>query len=201
MGVIIGYGEMLLTRPRPPEETARKVAEMVAAARRAAALTAEPLRFARHERPSPQDLDLGAAVVETARFLEHLIGEDIRLQTEVAEGLPPVHADRAQLEHVLASLALNARDAMPGGGVLRIRVARAEDGGQVALTVSDNGTGMAPEVLARAFEPFFTTKDVGKGSGLGLAGVYGIVQQSAGRIEIDSTPGQGTRVVIHLPAR
>jgi PAS domain S-box-containing protein len=200
MGVVIGYGEMLLSRPRPPEETSRKVAEMVAAARRAASLTAELLRFARHERPSPQDLDLGAVVVETARFMEHLIGEHIRLETEVAEGLPPVHADRAQVEHVLAALALNARDAMPEGGVLRIGVARGEDGA-VTLTVSDTGSGMSPEVMARAFEPFFTTKDVGKGSGLGLASVYGIVQQSAGRIEIDSAPGQGTAVVIHLPAR
>jgi CheY-like chemotaxis protein len=139
-------------------------------------------------------------------LLRRTVDERIAIRLEVADGLWPIRSDAAQIEAAIVNLALNARDAMPEGGELAIRLANTrlaqgelESGDYVELTVSDTGTGMPPDVLKRAFEPFFTTKGVGKGTGLGLSTTYGFIKESRGHIEIDSTPGAGTSVRILLP--
>jgi CheY-like chemotaxis protein len=150
----------------------------------------------------PTNVDLNAIVRDAARLIAPLLGERIRLSTELADDLPMVHADPGQLEQVLLNLALNARDAMPDGGRLRIATAVAETdaGARVSLTIRDTGVGMDAETLPHVFEPFFTTKRVGKGSGLGLATSYGIVKQSSGDIRVESAgPGQGATFTILLP--
>ena len=131
-------------------------------------------------------------------MLSRLIGETIEIAMLAGDELPPVLADRAQLEQVVINLAINARDAMPGGGTLAIETGVA--GGHVRLAVSDTGTGIEPGVLERIFEPFYTTKDVGLGTGLGLATVHGIVTQSGGRVEVGSNPGLGSTFTVLLPA-
>jgi CheY-like chemotaxis protein len=143
------------------------------------------------------------------KLLARTLGERVTIATDLDDRLPEVCVDHAQFEAALINLAVNARDAMPDGGTLGIRIqgraAPAPDGGEDARTVeiaiTDTGTGMSPSVLARVFEPFFTTKEAGKGTGLGLSMVYGFVQQSGGTIAVESSPGQGTRFVITLPAR
>jgi two-component system cell cycle sensor histidine kinase/response regulator CckA len=137
-------------------------------------------------------------IAETERLLERTLGEHVELRTTVEPGLGQVRADRAQLEQVLVNLSINARDAMPDGGVLTIDARNAGD--CVRLTVSDTGAGMAQEVLDRAFEPFFSTKPAGEGTGLGLATVYGIVRGADGSIELRSDEGSGTTVIVQLPA-
>ncbi len=179
---------------------------------RAASLTRQLLAFSRKQVFQPKVLDLNTVVTETARLLKRLIGEDIELLSPLDPGLGRVRADPGQLQQVILNLALNARDAMPNGGRLTIataNVAPDEDprgadagawpGGWVVLAVSDTGCGMPADVRERIFEPFFTTKEPGKGTGLGLSTVYGIVQQSDGRIQVDSEVGQGTVVRIYLP--
>src|SRR5687768_9688794 len=146
-------------------------------------------------------------------LLRRTIGENVdHLQTVFAESLPLIKADRGQIDQVVMNLAVNARDAMPGGGRLAIETARfevddeygrlrgIEPGTYVRLTVSDTGTGMSPELVNRAFEPFFTTKAKGEGTGLGLATVYEIVRQAGGDVSIESEPGSGTTVRVDLPA-
>ena len=174
------------------------VVEIGRAADRAAALTRQLLMFSRREVVTPEVLDLGELVAEIESLLARSLGERIELTIDCAEDLPPVLADRSRIEQVLVNLAVNARDAMPEGGPLTIRVARAGQGVEVA--VSDAGTGMAPDVADRAFEPFFTTKPLGEGTGLGLATVHGIVTDSGGEVSIHSTPGEGTEVRFRLPA-
>ena len=154
--------------------------------------------FSRREVVTPEVLDLGELVAEIESLLARSLGERIELTIDCAEDLPPVLADRSRIEQVLVNLAVNARDAMPEGGPLTIRVSRAGQGVEVA--VSDAGTGMAPDVADRAFEPFFTTKPLGEGTGLGLATVHGIVTDSGGEVSIHSTPGEGTEVRFRLPA-
>jgi CheY-like chemotaxis protein len=158
----------------------------------------------------PVVLDLNTVVRELEPMLRRLIGEDIRLVTDLAAGLGPIKADRNQLEQVLVNLAVNARDAMPTGGRLTIETANEDQivpedgpeavaGPRVVLTVRDTGHGMDEHTRAHLFEPFFTTKEVGQGTGLGLATVYGIVRQSGGRIAVDSAPGAGAAFRIVLP--
>jgi CheY-like chemotaxis protein len=162
---------------------------------------------------TPQVLDLNQVITEVHKLLSRVIGEDIRIEVASAVNLDRVKADPGQIEQVIINLAVNARDAMPQGGFLRIATANvtldsefakqrdgAMPGRYVALTMQDNGCGMTAEVLSHVFEPFFTTKPTGKGTGLGLATVYGIVRQSGGYITIDSVPGAGTKVTIYLPA-
>jgi CheY-like chemotaxis protein len=157
-------------------------------------------------------LDLHVVVAEMATMLRRLIGEDIQLVTVSRTSLGRIKADRGQLEQVVMNLAVNARDAMPGGGQLTIETANVDlderdtrrlpgvrPGPAIMLAVGDTGTGMEPEVRAHLFEPFFTTKGVGKGTGLGLATVYGIVKQSGGAIAVDTAPGRGTTFRIYLP--
>jgi len=161
----------------------------------------------------PKVLDLNAVVSETAAMLQRLIGEDILFATALAPELCRVKVDPGQLDQVILNLAVNARDAMPRGGSLTIETANVllgegdldgrpdiRPGHHAMLSISDSGCGMTADVLARVFEPFFTTKDVGQGTGLGLAMVYGIVKQSGGNIHVYSEPGRGTTFRIYLPA-
>jgi PAS domain S-box-containing protein len=186
------------TRELPLDHPVRDdVEEIGRAADRAAALTRQLLMFSRREVVKPEVLDVGGLLRDLERLLNRTLSERIALRITVGPGLPPVLADRAQLEQVLVNLAVNARDAMPDGGTLAIAVAGVSDG--VRITVVDDGTGMLDEVRDRAFEPFFTTKDPGQGTGLGLATVHGIVIDSGGTVDIESAPGQGTSVAIFLP--
>jgi signal transduction histidine kinase len=181
------------------------VEEIVATARRAEGLTRQILAFARKQVSEPVDLDVNATISRATRLLERLIGEHIAVKLSLAPGLPHVHADPRQLEQVLMNLAVNARDAMPSGGTLAISTFALPPlptarHGRIELIVRDTGTGMDAETKARAFDPFFSTKGPGRGTGLGLAVVHGIVQQCGGTASLDSTQGRGTVVRIVLPA-
>jgi len=210
--VIIGVGHFLLERTGRVAEERVDIEEIVKAGERAADLTRQLLAFSRRQVMEPRDLDVNAALANMDRLLRRLIGADVKLVTQPAPQLGNVRADAGQLEQVLANLAVNARDAMPGGGTLTMSTAGvvlddefvrghpgARAGPHVKLSVADTGTGMTPDVKGRIFEPFFTTKGVGKGTGLGLPTVYGIVRQSGGFIDLDTEPGKGTRFDIYLP--
>jgi len=181
-------------------------------ARRAATLTQRLLAFARKQPLSPELLDANLLVSNMSELLRRTLGEQVSIETVLAGGLWSVMADSSQLENSLLNLAVNARDAMPGGGRITIETTNTHlddayasqndevtAGQYVMIAVTDNGPGMTPEVMAKAFEPFFTTKPVGKGTGLGLSQVYGFVKQSKGHIKIYSEPGQGTSIKIYLP--
>ncbi len=187
--------------------------QIQAAANRAAGLTKQLLVFSRREATRTQVLDLSAIVSDLRNLLSHGIGAHVELLVEAAPGLPAIDADRSQVEQVLLNLAINARDAMPGGGALTIRTSIAElaegdarllpgasPGRYVELAVSDTGTGMSAEVAPRIFEPFFTTKPRDQGTGLGLTTVYGIVTQAGGTISVDSEEGTGTTFRLYFPA-
>ena len=206
------HTEFLLEALHASDPRRRDAEEVARAVSRAAGLTRQLLAFSRKQLLSPRLLDLNGTVRETAKMLRRLIGEDIALATTLEPELWPVHADEGQLEQVLINLALNARDAMPGGGRLEIETlnvtfdesaaaysAKMTPGSYVRLSVSDTGHGMDAKTRAKVFEPFFTTKPVGEGTGLGLAMVYGIVKQSGGYIWVDSAPGQGATFRIFLP--
>jgi PAS domain S-box-containing protein len=207
--VVLGNAEVLADCLSDPE--LRTMAQMVQdAAEKGASLTQHLLAFARRQTLKPERLSLDVVVSGVEPLLRRTITESIHLLIQPSEDPPLALVDRALLESAVLNLALNARDAMPAGGVLAVRTGRrmteAGEGnlapGQpvVFLTVSDTGSGMTPEVLERAFEPFFTTKDVGQGSGLGLSMVYGFAEQSGGHVAIDSHAGVGTSVTILLPA-
>ena len=212
LGVIGGYAELLRKRVNDDPRVHKYVEDIVKAADRAAGLTRQLLAFSRRQVLQPKVLDLNAVVGEMEKMLRRLIGEDVQLVTVFDEELGTVKADPGQVEQVLMNLAVNARDAMPLGGRLTIELHnvdldRAYDrqhadvpaGRYVMLAVSDTGQGMSREVKARAFEPFFTTKEAGKGTGLGLATVHGIVKQSGGHIFVYSEAGQGTTFKIYFP--
>ena len=209
---ILGYCELLLADLEPDDPRQQDVAEIQKAGTRAAQLTRQLLAFSRKEIIEPTLLDVNAVVDGMRAMLERLIGEDVT----VVLALPPeptlVRADRGQVEQIVLNLAVNARDAMPRGGTLTIETANVEldgdyakahlsviPGPYVVLTVSDTGTGMTPEVQARLFEPFFTTKEVGKGTGLGLATVHGIVAGSGGSVNVYSEIGLGTTFKVYFP--
>jgi signal transduction histidine kinase/CheY-like chemotaxis protein/HAMP domain-containing protein len=210
--VILGRTDILL-HPLKPEDPMRRGIELIQrTAGRAADLTRQLLAFSRKQVLEPVVLDLGAVTTDMKDMLGRLIGEDIALLTSSTPGLGRVKADRGQVEQVIMNLAVNARDAMPQGGRLILETANvdlddeyvrrhvgARPGPHVMLAVSDTGTGIPREIQAQIFEPFFTTKEQGKGTGLGLATVYGIVKQSGGYIEVDSVPSQGTTFRIYLP--
>src|SRR5262249_28954214 len=190
----------------------RSADEIQRAAERAAGLTRQLLAFSRKQVLEPKVLSLNGIVGDMLEMLRRLIGEHIELVTVLAPDLGQVRADPSQVEQVILNLALNARDAMPDGGRLVIATAelvRQDDsplgdeglksGRYVTLNVQDSGVGMDEETRQRIFEPFFTTKEVGKGTGLGLATVYGIVKQSGGYIWVESAPGEGARFTICLP--
>jgi len=199
--VINGYCGVVTEAIGEDHPAAEDVAEIKKAGERAAGLTRQLLAFSRKQLLQERLLDLNDVVGSVQKMLARLIGEDVRLHTSLAPGLGLVKADPGQIEQVLMNLAVNARDAMPTGGRLDVATAEVRDGGgrYVRLAIRDTGTGMDAKTLARVFEPFFTTKGVGKGTGLGLATVYGIVQQSAGHVRVASELGAGTTFEIFLP--
>jgi signal transduction histidine kinase len=195
--VINGYSEFLASSLT--DERQRRFAEQIrSTGERAAALTQQLLAFSRRQVLQPRVLDLNDSIVEIDAMLRRLIGEGIRVELDLARDLQPVEADPSQVGQVLLNLAVNARDAMAGAGTLTISTRN--DGDDVLLEVADTGVGMDDETQGRIFEPFFTTKDVGQGTGLGLATVYGVVAQSGGTIVVRSAPGQGATFVVRLPA-
>jgi two-component system cell cycle sensor histidine kinase/response regulator CckA len=210
---IVGYADLITERLDPTEQTAREMNEIRKAADSAAALTRQLLSFSRKQFLNPTILDLNETASGPLQMLPRLIGEHIQTSVSLARNLPRVKADASQMEQILVNLVLNARDAMPLGGDLTIetanvtmdqeRLARENltlpAGPYVMLAVKDTGSGMDAETRVHAFEPFFTTKPKGKGTGLGLATVYGIVDQSGGGVSITSAPGRGTNVRIYLP--
>ncbi len=202
--VIGGYTELLLGRLGPSDPARAQVEEVQRAGERGSALTRQLLAFSRKQVYVPTRVDLGEVARGMVRMLERLLGEEVRIDVEAAPGLRPVMADRGQIEQVLLNLAVNARDAMPRGGRIGVSISNAAPGAgtgpQVLLSVSDSGTGIAPELLPRLFEPFFTTKEPGKGTGLGLATVHGIVTHAGGRVEVESEVGRGTTFRVYLPA-
>jgi PAS domain S-box-containing protein len=211
--IITGYSEMALTMMPPDAPVREFTAEINKAGNRAATLTRQLLAFSRKSLLSPKVLDLNGVVHDTEKMLRRLIGEDIELVMTLEDGLPTVKADPNQLDQILMNLLVNARDAMPQGGRLEITTRRmllseeqvrdqpdVRPGAYVMFAVSDTGCGMDEATRAHIFEPFFTTKGVGKGTGLGLAMVYGIVKQSGGHIEVQSAPGRGATFRIYLPS-
>jgi PAS domain S-box-containing protein len=211
--VITGYSEEILAHPTLEPAVRESVTAIARAGDRAAELTRQLLGFSRQTMLQPKVIDLNQAVTETGRLLQRLIGADIAFSMVLASDLARVRVDPAQLDQVLMNLTVNARDSMPQGGRLTIETANVtisegyattnmdcRAGPHVMLAMSDTGAGMRPEVQARIFEPFFTTKEIGKGTGLGLATVFGIVQQSQGCIHVYSEPGLGSTFKIYLPA-
>jgi PAS domain S-box-containing protein len=210
--VITGFADVVLGR-LPAGDSARElVGEIVNAGQRASGLVRQLLAFSRKSVVAPRVLDLNTVVLEMEKMLRRLIGENIELVTRPQPGLGLIKADHGQLEQVIVNLAVNARDAMPQGGRLTVETqdveldeahARAHEGARpgrhVLLAVSDTGHGMTAEVMARLFEPFFTTKGPGKGTGLGLATVYGIVRQGGGHVEVYSGVGLGSTFKLYFP--
>jgi PAS domain S-box-containing protein len=210
LAVMLGYTTLTQSRAADAAVVTRNLEHIRTAAERAASLTRQLLTFSRKQVLMPRVLDLDTVVGELSTMLERLIGEDIQLVTEIAGARGRIRADRSQMEQVIVNLAVNARDAMPQGGRLDIslRGVTVDGAGEAGalrpgryarLDVRDNGVGMDAETMDRVFEPFFSTKEHGKGTGLGLATVYGIVKQSGGHISVESSPGQGTVFRIWLP--
>jgi PAS domain S-box-containing protein len=209
---ILGYAEMMLLDMSASDPRREDAEEIVSAAERAGALTRQLLAFSRQQVLEPRVLNLNEVISQLTRMLRRLLNEDIELVTQLSDELGSVKADVGQIEQVILNLCVNARDAMPGGGKLTIETVNAEldtayvslhqpvrPGAYVMLAISDTGQGMSAETQRRIFEPFFTTKGVGKGTGLGLATVYGIVKQSDGYIWVYSEVGRGTAFKIYLP--
>lgn len=214
LGVITGYSEMLLDKLNlnSDPKLAALAKEVLKAAERGGTLTRQLLAFSRKQTLKPRVIDIQEHINGISRLLQRVLGEDIRLKVETGSHPAHLRADPAQLEQVIMNLVVNARDAMPSGGDLNIEIsaiyldaeyckqhADSCPGSHVRIVVTDTGCGMSPEVLARLFEPFFTTKESGKGTGLGLATVYGIVKQSGGHITADSKVGHGTTFKAYLP--
>ncbi|MGA9731143.1 MAG: PAS domain S-box protein, partial [Candidatus Acidiferrales bacterium] len=210
--VIQGYADLMTERLAEGDPLRRNAEQIQTASQRATSLTRQLLAFSRKQMLAPKVLNVQSVVVEMEKILRRLIGEDIQLETSSAPDLGLIKADRSQIEQVILNLAVNARDAMPEGGRLTIETANVEldkaaahppavlsPGKYVMLAVTDNGCGMDAETQAHIFEPFFTTKEKGKGTGLGLATVYGIVKQSGGYVWVYSEPGRGTSFKVYLP--
>ncbi len=212
LAVTLGNLQLLAEQIEDDEKMQKLVDRAVRATERGAALTHRLLAFSRRQSLRPQPTDIGHLVIGLQDLLGRTLGANIEISTHLAENLPQANIDPNQVESAILNLALNARDAMPGGGRLVIETslrhldsdyARAHPevspGDYVALSVSDTGLGMSPDILERVFEPFFTTKGVGEGTGLGLSMVYGFIKQSGGHITIYSEPGNGTTIRMHLP--
>jgi two-component system cell cycle sensor histidine kinase/response regulator CckA len=210
--VIQGYSDLLVERLPDGDPLRRNAEQIQMASQRASSLTRQLLAFSRKQMLAPKILNVQSVVAEMEKILRRLIGEDVQLETSSAPDLGLIKADRSQIEQVILNLAVNARDAMPQGGRLTIETANVEldasyshppavlsPGRYVMLAVTDNGCGMDAETQAHVFEPFFTTKEKGKGTGLGLATVYGVVKQSGGYVWVYSEPGRGTSFKIYLP--
>jgi two-component system cell cycle sensor histidine kinase/response regulator CckA len=209
--VILGFCELLLDE-RPDDPRRADIVEIQNAGMRAAGLTRQLLSFSRKEIIEPTRLNLNVVALAMQPMLARLIGEDVVITLDLPAELAVVRADRGQVEQVVLNLAVNARDAMPKGGTLKIETANVEladgqatadlgltPGSYVALTISDTGTGMTAQVQAHLFEPFFTTKEIGKGTGLGLASVHGIVTRSGGAVSVSSAVGEGASFKVYFP--
>jgi signal transduction histidine kinase/CheY-like chemotaxis protein len=204
--MVISGGLEMLDRQTDPARRKRLMDGMRQAAERGSGLTRQLLAFSRRQELQPQTIDLARQIGGMRELLDRSLRGDVHVTLEFSPDLWPVEVDASELELVVLNLAVNARDAMPRGGTIEIRAENLpllDQGGStkdfVTLSVSDNGSGMTREVQARVFEPFFTTKDIGKGSGLGLAQVHGFVQQSGGKIELQSEVGRGTKITLFLP--
>jgi signal transduction histidine kinase/CheY-like chemotaxis protein/PAS domain-containing protein len=209
---ILGFAELLRTNTRLDPLAHSHVSEIVLAGKRASELTSQLLAFGRKQPRAPRVVGLNALVTDASRMLHRVVGEAISFRVATAPTEVFVRADPNQIEQVLMNLVVNARDALERGGTIEIRILsrhvdadaagtgpRLAEGHWAVLEVEDTGTGIAPELLARVFEPFFTTKGVGEGTGLGLAMVYGLVQQNGGQVELGSIPGKGTTARVYLP--
>jgi signal transduction histidine kinase len=212
LAVIQGYGDLLMKDLSGDAPRQARLDAILRAANRGASLTRQLLTFSRQHPFQARPVDLNAVVTEMEGMLRRLISEDVQITTRLMEGLHLVKADPAQIEQVVMNLAINGRDAMSGGGRLIIETSNvdlddtyimshpdAKAGPYALLTVSDTGHGMGPDTVSHIFEPFFTTKEPGKGTGLGLATVYGIVRQSGGHIAVYSEPGRGSTFRVYLP--
>ncbi|MGA3361433.1 MAG: response regulator [Solirubrobacteraceae bacterium] len=222
LAVIINYSAMVgdelaaLVESDPDQERWRSMSadvdEVVHAAERAGRLTHQLLTFSRQTQPNPVPIDLNASVAGVEELLRRTLGSQVELAIDLADELALIRADPGEIEHMIINLAINSRDALPDGGTIAIDTANVEidaeyalprpellPGSYVRLRISDTGTGMTPEVVARAFEPFFTTKPLGEGTGLGLANVLGSVRRVRGRVELQSDPGIGTTVGVLFP--
>ncbi|MCM0082920.1 PAS domain-containing protein [Geomonas sp. Red32] len=212
LGVILGYAELSLLQLESDHPVVGALQEIVQAAQRSAELTRQLLAFARRQPIAPKVVDLNETVNGMLKMLKRLIGEDVTLMWHPGEGVWAVKADCSQLDQIVANLCVNARDALGSGGTITIETANctldeaycadhldSRPGEYVRLSVADNGHGMDPETLSQVFEPFFTTKGVGKGTGLGLATVFGAVKQNGGFLEVESAPGEGAVFRIYLP--
>src|SRR5665213_1676319 len=204
--------DLAIVDARTDPKTAERLQNAISAVERGSRLTGQLLAFARRQALEPRSVDLGRVIRDMSDMLRRTLGETIHVETVIAGGLWNTLVDPNQVENTVLNLAINARDAMPGGGKLTLEVGNAflddaygaqhadiNPGQYVMLAISDTGTGMSPEVMSRAFEPFFTTKPEGKGTGLGLAQVFGFAKQSGGYVRIESTAGRGTTVRLTLP--
>ena len=214
LAAITGYAELLAEQTAGQPELDADVQHILVNARRAIRLTRDLLTFSRREKAAPEATDLNAVISSVRSLLSTSIGQHVILRLDLDTGLPAVLADSGQCEQLLLNLAVNARDAMPGGGTLTIATcethlseatvrdlpAGARPGRHATITVTDTGTGMSPEIMPHIFEPFFTAKGLAEGSGLGLSTVYGIVTEAGGVIGVESAEGAGTTFRIHLPA-
>jgi CheY-like chemotaxis protein len=212
LSAINGYAEMCLSKMEEDNPFRSKIETILESGQRASRLTQQLLAFSRKQIIHPQSIDVGQSLQGIKKMLGRILGEDIEISMVVGPDLWHVHADQTQFEQVLINMAVNARDAMPQGGKLTFEAKNAVldqayverhyeigAGEYVLLAISDNGQGMDKETMAKIFEPFFTTKEMGKGTGLGLATVYGIIKQSGGEILVYSEPDQGTTFKIYLP--
>jgi signal transduction histidine kinase/CheY-like chemotaxis protein len=203
---VISAGLSILDRQIDPQRRQRTLDGMRQATERGAALSRQLLAFSRRQPLQAEPVDLQRHLDDLQEMLDRTLRGDVQVTAEMADGLWPILVDRAELELVILNLCVNARDAMPDGGMIRIKAenvrnARIGDrtGDFVAVSIADTGVGMSPDTLQHVFEPFFTTKDIGEGSGLGLAQVHGFAHQSGGSVEIESTVGRGTVVTLFLP--
>lgn len=212
LSIIIGYAELAQMKLDSADAIQENLKQILSAANRSRDITRQLLAFARKQTIDPKILDLNASIESTLKLLRNLLGENIDLSWKPQTGLWPVKMDTSQLDQILANLCINARDAIVDVGKLTVATGKIHfdqaqcdsqpglaPGDYVMLTISDDGCGMTPEILDHIFEPFFTTKQVGEGTGLGLAMVYGVVKQNNGYIDVSSEPGEGTSIKIYLP--
>jgi PAS domain S-box-containing protein len=210
--IVRGQAQFLLMEMGPDSTLQEHATEIVEATKRGARLTRQLLAFGRRQLVQPIPLDINEVVQNLESMLRRVVSDDTRFVMRLGGDLPPASADPGQVEQIVMNLVFNARDAMPAGGELALETTRttlteadcrgragAMTGNFISLSVSDTGEGIPPDLIGRVFEPFFTTKPQGKGTGLGLATVYGIVSQTGGWIEVDSAPGQGSRFTVYLP--
>ena len=210
--IIQGHANLLLRKGAADKDAEKSLQQICSGSERASNLIRQLLMFSSKQVMQPRNLDLNETISQVSSMLQRLLGEQVCLQCRTTPNLPAVYADMGMMEQVVLNLAINARDAMPRGGLVSIGTSvvkfdqllvqhnpKARIGHFICLSISDTGTGIDPKIINRIFEPFFTTKEVGKGSGLGLATVYGIIKQHQGWIDVDSKVGAGTTFRIYLP--